>query len=68
MRLIYWIVVGLVAGWLAGKVMKGSGYGALVDIVLGIFGGIVGVGFLECSAFGRDGESLARSSWRLSVR
>src|ERR1700730_17729441 len=42
MGLIYWIVVGLVAGWLAGKVMKGSGYGVLVDIVLGIFGGIVG--------------------------
>jgi uncharacterized membrane protein YeaQ/YmgE (transglycosylase-associated protein family) len=34
--------VGLVAGWLAGKVMKGSGYGALVDILLGMFGGIVG--------------------------
>jgi uncharacterized membrane protein YeaQ/YmgE (transglycosylase-associated protein family) len=42
MGLIYWIVVGLVAGWLAGKVMKGSGYGALVDIVLGILGGVGG--------------------------
>jgi uncharacterized membrane protein YeaQ/YmgE (transglycosylase-associated protein family) len=42
MGLIYWIVVGLAAGWLAGKVMKGSGYGVLVDIVLGILGGIVG--------------------------
>ncbi len=40
--LIYWIVVGLIAGWLAGKVMKGGGYGVLVDIVLGILGGIVG--------------------------
>jgi uncharacterized membrane protein YeaQ/YmgE (transglycosylase-associated protein family) len=39
MGLIYWIVVGLAAGWLAGKVMKGSGCGVLVDIVLG---GIVG--------------------------
>jgi uncharacterized membrane protein YeaQ/YmgE (transglycosylase-associated protein family) len=41
-ELIYWIVVGLVAGWLAGKVMKGSGYGVLIDIILGILGGIVG--------------------------
>jgi len=40
--LIYWIVVGLIAGWLAGKVMKGRGYGLVVDIVLGILGGIVG--------------------------
>jgi uncharacterized membrane protein YeaQ/YmgE (transglycosylase-associated protein family) len=41
-HMIYWIVVGLIAGWLAGKVMKGGGYGVLVDIILGILGGIVG--------------------------
>jgi uncharacterized membrane protein YeaQ/YmgE (transglycosylase-associated protein family) len=40
--LIWWIVVGLIAGWLAGKVMKGGGYGVLMDIVLGIVGAIVG--------------------------
>jgi uncharacterized membrane protein YeaQ/YmgE (transglycosylase-associated protein family) len=39
---IAWIVVGLIAGWLAGLVMKGRGYGVLVDIILGILGGIVG--------------------------
>ena len=42
MGLLAWIVVGLIAGWLAGKVMKGGGYGVLVDIILGILGGIVG--------------------------
>ena len=42
MDLLYWIVVGLIAGWLAGQVMKGGGYGVLVDIILGILGGIVG--------------------------
>ena len=42
MGFIYWLLVGLVAGWLAGKVMKGGGYGVLVDILLGIVGGIVG--------------------------
>jgi len=42
MGIIAWIVVGLVAGWLAGQVMKGGGYGMLADIVLGILGGIVG--------------------------
>ena len=42
MGLLYWLAVGLVAGWLAGEVMKGRGYGILVDIVLGMLGGIVG--------------------------
>jgi uncharacterized membrane protein YeaQ/YmgE (transglycosylase-associated protein family) len=39
---IYSIVVGLIAGWLAGQVMKGGGYGVLMDILLGLLGGIVG--------------------------
>ena len=42
MGFLAWIVVGLIAGWLAGKVMKGGGYGVLMDIVLGIVGGIAG--------------------------
>jgi uncharacterized membrane protein YeaQ/YmgE (transglycosylase-associated protein family) len=42
MSLAYLIVVGLIAGWMAGQVMKGGGYGILVDIILGILGGIVG--------------------------
>jgi len=40
--LIWWILVGLIAGWLAGKVMKGGGYGVVMDIVLGIAGAILG--------------------------
>jgi uncharacterized membrane protein YeaQ/YmgE (transglycosylase-associated protein family) len=36
------LLVGLVAGWLAGQVMKGGGYGVLMDIVLGLLGGIIG--------------------------
>jgi uncharacterized membrane protein YeaQ/YmgE (transglycosylase-associated protein family) len=42
MSILAWIVVGLIAGWLAGQVMKGGGYGVLVDIILGILGGVVG--------------------------
>ena len=42
MAILIWLLVGLVAGWLAGRVMKGGGYGVLVDIVLGILGGFVG--------------------------
>jgi uncharacterized membrane protein YeaQ/YmgE (transglycosylase-associated protein family) len=42
MNFIEWILVGLIAGWLAGKVMKGGGYGVLIDIILGILGGLLG--------------------------
>ena len=40
--IIWWIVVGLIAGWAAGTIMKGGGYGVIADILLGIVGGIVG--------------------------
>ena len=40
--LLYWLIVGLIAGWLAGVVMKGGGYGMLADIILGILGGVLG--------------------------
>ncbi len=36
MWLITWIIVGLIAGWAAGKIMKGGGYGPLTDILLGM--------------------------------
>jgi uncharacterized membrane protein YeaQ/YmgE (transglycosylase-associated protein family) len=42
MNFLAWIVVGLIAGWLAGQVMKGGGYGVAVDIILGILGGFLG--------------------------
>ena len=42
MYFLYIILVGLIAGWAAGKIMKGSGYGVLMDIVLGILGAVVG--------------------------
>jgi uncharacterized membrane protein YeaQ/YmgE (transglycosylase-associated protein family) len=40
--IIAWLVVGLIAGWLAGVVMKGGGYGVIGDIVVGIVGAFVG--------------------------
>ncbi len=40
--LLWWIIVGLIAGWAAGKIMSGGGYGTIADIVLGIVGAIVG--------------------------
>ena len=42
MGLLSWIVVGLIAGWLAGQFMKGGGYGLIGDIVVGVVGGLLG--------------------------
>ncbi len=42
MSILAWIVLGLIAGWLAGQVMKGRGYGLIGDLVLGIVGAIIG--------------------------
>jgi uncharacterized membrane protein YeaQ/YmgE (transglycosylase-associated protein family) len=42
MGLLYTLIVGAIAGWLAGKIMKGAGFGLLVNIVLGIIGAYVG--------------------------
>jgi uncharacterized membrane protein YeaQ/YmgE (transglycosylase-associated protein family) len=39
---ITWIVVGLIAGWLAGVVARGRGFGCIADIILGLVGGIIG--------------------------
>jgi uncharacterized membrane protein YeaQ/YmgE (transglycosylase-associated protein family) len=39
---ISWLVVGLIAGWLAGLVMKGGGYGVLGDIIVGLIGSFLG--------------------------
>ena len=43
--LLLFLLIGLIAGWLAGVVIKGGGYGIIGDIVLGILGSFVG-GFL----------------------
>ena len=40
--LVWWIVVGLIAGWLAGKVMKGGGFGVPMDIIIGMVGAVIG--------------------------
>ncbi len=44
------LMIGLIAGWLTGKLMRGRGYGVFMDILLGLIGGVVG-GWIF-SAFG----------------
>lgn len=47
---IGWILIGLIAGWLAGKVTRGQGFGLIADLFLGLIGAVIG-GWL----FGRIG-------------
>jgi len=42
MGLLSWIIVGLIAGFLAGQVMRGGGYGVIGDIIVGVLGGLLG--------------------------
>lgn len=45
MYLILRIVIGIAAGWLAGKIMRGRGFGVLIDLLVGILGSVIG-GFI----------------------
>ena len=42
MTILVWAVVGLIAGFLAGQVMRGGGYGLIGDIIIGVLGGLLG--------------------------
>jgi uncharacterized membrane protein YeaQ/YmgE (transglycosylase-associated protein family) len=39
---LYWVLIGLVAGWLAGKIARGRGFGCIADVVLGLVGSFIG--------------------------
>jgi uncharacterized membrane protein YeaQ/YmgE (transglycosylase-associated protein family) len=40
--LIGWLIIGLIAGWLAGKIARGRGFGCIGDVLLGLIGSVVG--------------------------
>lgn len=42
MSLLWFIIIGIVAGWLAGQIMGGGGFGLLGDLILGVIGALVG--------------------------
>jgi uncharacterized membrane protein YeaQ/YmgE (transglycosylase-associated protein family) len=60
--LIIFLVIGAVAGWLAGLIMKGGGYGLIGDIVVGVIGSVIGgwlFGVLGIAAGGLIGSIIA---------
>ena len=58
MFIIWWIIVGLIAGFITGKLMKGSGFGALGDIVIGIIGAIVGGYIMRALGYSGQGGMI----------
>jgi Predicted membrane protein len=58
MHFLWWIIVGLIAGWITGKLMRGAGYGVLGDIVLGIIGGIIGGWIMQALGFSAQGGTI----------
>lgn len=42
MQFLIWIISGIIAGWLAGLLVKGKGFGFIGDLVIGLLGGFVG--------------------------
>jgi uncharacterized membrane protein YeaQ/YmgE (transglycosylase-associated protein family) len=58
MTIIWWIIVGLIAGFITGKLMKGSGYGTLMDVVVGIIGAIIGGYLMRLFGFAGEGGMI----------
>lgn len=61
MSILYWLIVGGIAGWLAGQVMKGRGFGLIGNILIGLVGGVVGgyaFSLLGLSASGTIGNII----------
>jgi uncharacterized membrane protein YeaQ/YmgE (transglycosylase-associated protein family) len=56
MEILIFLAIGAIAGWLAGEIMRGDGYGLLANIVLGILGAVVGG--LLFSALGVEAAGL----------
>lgn len=58
MHFLWWVIVGLIAGWATGKIMRGSGYGPLMDIVMGVAGAIVGGWIMRALGFTGEGGTI----------
>ena len=58
LHFLWWILVGLIAGWATGKIMKGSGYGTLGDIILGIVGAVIGGWIMQLLGFSGQGGTI----------
>ncbi len=57
--LLWVIIIGILAGWIAGKIMRGKGFGLLGDLIVGVIGSLLGsfiFGLLGLGAYGLVGR------------
>jgi uncharacterized membrane protein YeaQ/YmgE (transglycosylase-associated protein family) len=54
--IIAWIIIGVIAGWITGKLMKGSGFGFIMDMVVGLVGALIGGWISGFFGFGTASE------------
>jgi len=62
MHWFWFLIIGVVAGWLSGKLMRGHGFGLVGDLVVGILGALIGgfiFGFLGVASFGLIGSLVS---------
>lgn len=59
MELVYFLLIGALAGWLAGKMTKGSGFGVVGNLVVGVLGALLGGYLFRQMGFWTDGGLLA---------
>ncbi len=65
MNILIWIITGIIAGWLAGMFVKGSGFGVIGDLIIGLIGGLLGgwlFGLLGVSASSWIGQVLVAAA------
>ena len=70
MSFLYFAIVGIIAGWLAGQIMKGRGFGLIGNLVVGILGAMLGgwlFGFLGLQAYGLIGSIIMAVNLWLTV-
>jgi uncharacterized membrane protein YeaQ/YmgE (transglycosylase-associated protein family) len=63
--IVWFLIIGIVAGWLAGKIMRGGGFGLIGDLVVGVIGAVLGgflFGLLGLSANGLIGSLVTQRS------
>ena len=63
--LLWQIAIGILAGWLAGKIMRGRGFGVVLDLILGVVGSLIGglvFGVLGLHAYGLIGSIVVATT------
>ncbi len=66
MSILAWVILGLIAGWIASLIMGAGGYGLIGDIIIGILGALVG-GWLGSALLGVDVTGLNLTSIAVAV-